>query len=78
MPRGVKKAVDLDAQIQQVETKILELEEQRKTLLQKKKESSVQKLLEFLDNNNMSPAEAIESLSSVAAAAQEDPSAELV
>lgn len=78
MPRGVKKAVDLDAQIQQVETKILELEEQRKSLLQKKKESSVQKLLEFLDNNNMSPAEAIESLSSVAAAAQADHSAELV
>ena len=78
MPRGVKKAVDLDAQIQQVETKILELEEQRKSLMQKKKESSIQKLLEFLNNNNMSPAEAIESLSSVAAAAQEDPSAELV
>ena len=78
MPRGVKKAVDLDAQIQQVETKILELEEQRKSLMQKKKESSIQKLFEFLNNNNMSPAEAIESLSSVAAAAQEDPSAELV
>jgi len=78
MPRGVKKALDLDAQIQQVETKILELEEQRKSLMQKKKESSIQKLLEFLNNNNMSPAEAIESLSSVAAAAQEDPSAELV
>lgn len=71
MPRGVKKAVDIDAQIQQIEVKIFDLEEQKQKLLQKKKADAAQKLMEFLEQHGMTPEEAMESLTAVAASATE-------
>jgi len=68
MPRGVKKAVDIDAQIQQIEVKIFDLEEQKQKLLQKKKADTAQKLMEFLEQHGMSPEEAMESLTAAVAA----------
>ena len=69
MPRGVKKAVDIDAQIQQIEVKIFDLEEQKQKLLQKKKADTAQKLMEFLEQHGMTPEDAMESLTAAVAAA---------
>jgi len=69
MPRGVKKAVDIDAQIQQIEVKIFDLEEQKQKLIQKKKADAAQKLMAFLEQHGMSPEEAMESLTAAVAAA---------
>ena len=69
MPRGVKKAVDIDAQIQQIEVKIFDLEEQKQKLIQKKKADAAQKLMEFLEQHGMTPEEAMESLTAAVAAA---------
>lgn len=73
MPRGVRKTVSVEEQLQKIDAQIFALQEQRKLVLEKKRGEDAQKLTAFLSANNIEMADAIAYLTpaAVAAAAEE-------
>lgn len=78
MPRGTPKTIDYDAQIAKIDKKILDLQNERAAVEQKRKDGNVKKLFTFLSEHNLSVEDAIEALSPVAASADTPGSKDLV
>ena len=73
MPRGVRKALSVDEQLQKIDRQIAALEEQRSVILEKKREEDVQKLTDFLSQNHIAVSDAVRSLTPAVAASTEAP-----
>ena len=69
MPRGVRKTVSIEEQLQKIDEQIATLQEQRKLVLEKKREEDAQKLTAFLLANSIETADAIAYLTPTAVAA---------
>lgn len=53
MPRGTPRSVDYDAQLAKIDKKIIDLQNERAALEQKRKESNLKKLFAFLKECNL-------------------------
>ena len=69
MPRGTPRSVDYDAQLAKIDKKIIDLQNERAALEQKRKESNLKKLFAFLKECNLTAEDAVEALSTDAASA---------
>ena len=69
MPRGVRKTVSIEEQLQKIDEQIATLQEQRKLVLEKKREEDAQKLAAFLSANSIETEDAIAYLTPTAVAA---------
>ena len=71
MPRGARKIIDYDAEIQMLDTKIekysallASAKNQRQEVMSKKQDADMQQLYTFMQHNGMSPADVISTLAS--------------
>lgn len=68
MPRGVRKIVSMDDQLQKIDEQIAALQEQRELILEKKRGEDAQKLSDFLAQNHITVIDALSYLSPAIAA----------
>lgn len=76
MPRGARKSIDYDAEIQKLDTKIekysallADTKNQRQEVMSKKQDADMQQLYTYMQQNDMSPADVISTLASSEAVA---------
>lgn len=76
MPRGTRKSIDYDAEIQKLDTKIEKYstllagaKTQRQEMMSKKQDADMQQLYTYMQQTGMSPADVISTLASTEAVA---------